>query len=174
VIRGRNDPAGLAPAIRRAIWSVDKDQPVVRVATMDQLLATSAAERRFALTLFEAFALAALVLAAAGIYGVVSGSVSERTREIGVRAALGASRGNILALVVRHAMTLTAFGVAIGLAGAAAASQVLVTMLFGVSPLDPVTYFGVIGLLTAVAIVACAVPAWRAARVDPAITLRTE
>jgi putative ABC transport system permease protein len=174
VIRGRGDPAALAPAIRQAIWSVDKDQPVVRVATMDQLLATSAAERRFALMLFEAFALAALVLAAAGIYGVVSGSVAERTREIGVRAALGASRGSILALVVRHGMTLTAFGVGIGLAGAAAASQVLATMLFGVSPLDPLTYFGVIALLTAVAIVACAVPAWRAARVDPAITLRTE
>ena len=123
VVRARGDAAALAPAIRNAIWSVDKDQPIVRVATMDDLLAASAAERRFALILFEAFALVALVLAATGIYGVLSGSVTERTREIGVRSALGASRGDILALVVRQGMTLTGLGVAIGLAGAVAASQ---------------------------------------------------
>jgi ABC-type antimicrobial peptide transport system permease subunit len=126
------------------------------------------------LTLFEAFALAALVLAAAGIYGVLSGSVAERTREIGVRSALGASRGSILALVMRQGLMLTGLGVVIGLAGAAAASQTIATMLFGVSPADPVTYVGVIALLGAVSVVACAVPAWRAARVDPASTLRAE
>jgi putative ABC transport system permease protein len=174
VVRGTGDAAALAPAVRQAVWSVDKDQPVVRVATMDHLLAASAAERRFALTLFSAFALAALVLAAAGIYGVLAGSVAERTREIGVRAALGASRRDILALVLRHGMTLTGLGVVFGLAGAVAATQALVTMLFGVSRLDPVTYGSVVGVLAGVAALACGVPAWRAAQVDPAITLRAE
>ncbi len=115
VVRARGDAAALAPAIRSAIWSVDKDQPIVRVATMESLLAQSEAQRRFALILFEAFALVALLLAATGMYGVLSGRVTERTREIGIRAALGASRGNIVALVVRQGMTLTALGVAIGL-----------------------------------------------------------
>jgi putative ABC transport system permease protein len=174
VVRARGDAAALAPAIRQAVWSVDKDQPVVRVATMDELLSASAAERRFALILFEAFALAALVLAAAGVYGVIAGSVAERTREIGVRSALGASRRDILALVVRQGMTLTGAGVAIGLAGAAGASRAIAAMLFGVSRLDPVTHIGVIGLLAAAALIACGVPAWRAARVNPATTLRAE
>jgi ABC-type antimicrobial peptide transport system permease subunit len=141
---------------------------------MDHLLAASAAQRRFALILFEAFALVALVLAATGIYGVLSGSVTERTREIGVRSALGATRGNILALVFRHAMTLTGLGVLIGLSGAVAASRALITLLFSVSPLDPITYFGMIALLMGVSAIACWVPAWRAARVDPAITLRAD
>ncbi len=174
VVRTRGGAGALAPAIREAIWSVDKDQPIVRVATMDHLLAASAVERRFALILFEAFALAALLLAAAGIYGVLSGSVAERAREIGVRSALGATRGNILALVFRQGLKLTALGVVIGLAGAAAASQAISAMLFGVSPLDPVTYLGVIVLLQAVAVIACWLPAWRAARLDPASTLRAE
>ena len=108
VVRTHGDAAALAPAIRSAIWSVDKNQPIVRVATMDNLLASSEAQRRFALILFEAFALVALVLAATGMYGVLAGSVTERMREIGIRAALGASRGDILALVVRQGMTLTA------------------------------------------------------------------
>jgi len=153
---------------------VDKDQPIVRVASMDDLLAASAASRRFALTLFEAFALAALVLAAAGIYGVLAGSVAERTREIGVRAALGASRTDIVSLVVGQGMRLTALGIVLGLAAATVATQALVTLLFGISRLDPVTYGGVIVLLVLTAAVACAVPAWRASRVDPATTLRTE
>lgn len=174
VVRTHGDAAVLAPAIRNAIWSVDKDQPIVRVATMDDLLATSAAERRFVLILFEAFALVALILAATGIYGVLSGSVTERTREIGVRVALGATRGDILTLVVRQGMTLTGLGLAIGLSGAMAASRTLVNLLFGVSRLDPMTYLGVIALLLGVSGVACWVPAWRAGRVDPSITLRAE
>ena len=174
VVRAHGDATPLAPAIRQAVWSVDKDQPIVRVATLDTLVAASAAERRFALVLFEAFALAALLLAAAGIYGVLAGSVAERTREIGVRSALGASRADILALVVGHGMRLTGAGIAIGLVSASAASSAVAAMLFGISRLDPVTYIGVVGLLTGVAVIACSVPAWRAVSVDPATTLRAE
>jgi putative ABC transport system permease protein len=174
VVRARFDAAALAPAIRNAIWSVDKDQPIVRVVTMDALVSATAAERRFALILFEAFALVSLVLAATGIYGVLSGSVTERMREIGVRSALGASRSDILSLVVRQGMTLTGLGVVIGLSGAVAASRAIVTLLFGVSRLDPITYVGVVALLLGVSGIACWVPAWRAARVDPSITLRAE
>lgn len=146
----------------------------MRIATMANLLAASAAVRRFALILFEAFALVALVLAAIGTYGVLSGSVTERMREIGVRSALGASRGDIQALVVRQGITLTAFGAVLGLAGAVVASRALVTLLFGVSRLDPITYLGVVALLLGVSGIACWIPAWRAARVDPSITLRSE
>ena len=174
VVRTRGDAAALAPAVRSAIWSVDKDQPIVRVATMENLLAASEAQRRFALILFEAFALVALLLAATGIYGVLAGSVTERMREIGIRAALGASRGNVLGLVLRQGMVLTAVGMGIGLMGAAAASQAITTLLFGISPLDLITYLGVVALLGAVSGFACGVPAWRAAQVDPSITLRAE
>ncbi|HSD31706.1 MAG TPA: ABC transporter permease [Gemmatimonadales bacterium] len=174
VVRARGDPAPLAPALRRAIWSVDKDQPIVRVATMDALLTASAGERRFVLIVFEAFALVALLLAATGIYGVLSGGVTERTREIGVRSALGASRAEILGLVVRQGMTLTGLGLAVGLVAAGVASRGLTALLFGVSRLDPATYLGVALLLALVAALASGIPAWRAARIDPAIALRSE
>ncbi|MEP6732510.1 MAG: ABC transporter permease [bacterium] len=174
VIRSNGNISVLAPTIRSAIWSVDKDQPIVRVAMMEDLLAATAAQRRFALTLFEAFALAAIVLATAGIYGVLSGGVAERTREIGVRSALGASRRDILTLVLRQGMTLTAIGIAIGVLGAIAATRSITAMLFGVSRLDPMTYVTVVALLGAVSAIACFLPAWRAAHIEPATTLRTE
>jgi putative ABC transport system permease protein len=174
VVRAHGDAAALAPAIRRAVWSVDKDQPIVRVATMESLLSASEAERRFALIVFEAFALAALALSAIGIYGVLSGNVAERTREIGVRAALGASGGNILGLVVRQGMRLTLLGLVLGLGAAALASRAVVSLLFDISRLDPATYAGVVALLLGVAAIACWAPAWRAARVDPSIALRAE
>jgi len=141
---------------------------------MTTWVAASTAVRRFTMIVFEAFALVALVLAATGIYGILAGGVTERRREIGVRTALGASRREILSLVVRQGMGLTGFGMLIGLFAAGLASRALVTLLFGVSTLDPVTYAGVIVLLLAVALLACGVPAWRAARIDPAQTLRTE
>jgi predicted permease len=174
VVRARGDAAAQTAAIKNAIWSVDRDQPIVRVATMESLLATSEAERHFVLILFEAFGLVALVLAATGIYGVLSGGVTERMREIGVRVAVGATRGDILALIIRQGVLLTGLGVVIGLAGAMAASQALITLLFGVSRLDPLTYLGVIGLLAGVSLIACGLPAWRAAQIDPASTLRAE
>lgn len=174
VVRAENEPAALAGAVQQAVWSIDKSQAIARVATMDDLLATSAAQRRFALTLFEAFALTALLLAAAGLYGVLSVGVAERTQEIGVRAALGATRGAIIGLIVRQGIVLTSLGIAIGLVGAAAATRAIETMLFGVSPMDAVTYGGVIALLAVVAMLASGVPAWRAARVDPTTAIRAE
>ncbi len=174
VVRARGDAAALAPSIRDAIWSVDKDQPVTRVATMEVLVSGSAAERRFALILFEAFGITALVLAAIGLYGILAGSVAERSREIGVRAALGATRGDIVALILRQGLTMTAIGMAIGLGGALLATRALVTLLFGISRLDPATYAGVVVLLVVASGLACWLPAWRAARVDPAIALRAE
>ena len=174
VVRGRGAPATLAPAVRAAIWSVDKDQPVVRVATMRELVEASVADRRFALVVFEAFGVAALVLAAIGLYGILSVSVTERTREIGVRSALGASSRDILALVLRQGMVLAAVGVALGLVLAWAASRSLAALLFELPPLDPVTYASVVALLLGVSALACWGPAWRAARLDPAITLRAE
>jgi putative ABC transport system permease protein len=172
VVRSGGNVAALAPAAKAAIWSVDRNQAIVRVATMDRLLAATAADRWFALTLFETFGLVALLLAAIGIYGVLSGNVVERMREMGVRSALGASPSDILTLVIRQGMTMTALGMAIGVSAAVVASRALVTLLFGVSHLDPVTYVGVIVLLGGVALIACGLPAWRAARVDPARSLR--
>ena len=174
VIRAHRDAAALAPAMRESVRSIDKDQPILRVSTMDDLLAATASERRFALILFQAFALSALLLAAAGIYGVLAGMVTQRTREIGVRSALGASRGEIVMLIVRQAITLTGFGVAIGLFAAVLVTQAIVAMLFQISSLDPPTYFAVIALLCSVAVLASALPAWRASRINPAITLRAE
>jgi putative ABC transport system permease protein len=174
VVRSDENPATLVPSITRAVWSVDKDQPITRIATLESLVARSAAERRFALTLFEVFAVVALALAALGIYGVLSGSVAERTREIGVRVALGASRHDVLKLVVQQGLILTTIGVAIGVAGATAASSAILVLLFGTSPLDPLTYVSVVAVLAGVSLLACILPARRAAWIDPAITLRAE
>jgi len=174
VVRTRGDALTFAPAVRDAIWSVDRDLPIERIASVENLLAASARERRFVLILFEAFGLAALTLAAIGIYGVVAGSVNERTREISVRAALGATRGDILVLVMRQGMAMSAVGLAIGLCGALAAGRALTSLLFSVTWLDGVTYFGAAALLLGVSVIACLIPARRAASIDPAQALRAE
>jgi putative ABC transport system permease protein len=174
VVRTYGDPAALARPVQDAVRALDQDQPVVRVATMTSLVAASESQRRFALIVFEAFAAAALALAAIGIYGILAGAVTERTREIGLRAALGATRTQIVGLVVRQGLALSAAGAAIGLAGAAAASRGLSTLLFGVSRLDPLTYAVSAALLAGVALAACFTPAWRAVSVDPSTALRAE
>ena len=174
VIRGVGNTAKLAPAIRKAIWSVDKDQPIVQVAMMDDLLAASEADRRFALILFETFGLVALVLAAAGIYGVVSSTVTERTREIGVRLALGAERRNVLNLILRQGLKLTLGGIGVGLLMSWAVTRLLTNLLYGVSAKDPSIFGGVAFVLIVVALLACYWPARRATKIDPLIALRHE
>jgi putative ABC transport system permease protein len=174
VVRTAGDPASLSGDVERAIWSVDPTPPLVRVATMSELVERSEGQRRFALTIFAAFGLAAVALAVVGLYGVVAGSVEERTREIGVRAALGASPARVASLVVRQGMALAAVGMIVGAAGAAAVSRGLASLLYGVTPLDFGTYGGTVALLLGMALLACGVPAARAARIDPAVTLRAE
>jgi putative ABC transport system permease protein len=174
VVKVRGDATSAVPALRRAIWSADKNQPIVRVATVDDLVAASSATRRFALLLFESFAAAALMLAAIGLYGLLSGIVTERHREIGIRGALGASRSEIVALVARQGFVLVGAGIVAGLFAALAASRALATLLYGITQLDPMTYAASAALLVGVAALACAVPAWRAVRIDPAVALRHE
>jgi putative ABC transport system permease protein len=174
VVRTRTNAAALGPDIRKVIWSVDKDQPISRLATMDELLAASAGERRFAMILFETFGLVALVLSASGIYGVLSGSVTERTREIGVRLALGAQRRDVLGLILRQGVTLTLSGVGIGLAAAWALTRLLTKLLYGIDPTDRLIFGVVALLLTVVAMLACYLPAHRASKVDPLVALRQE
>ena len=174
VVRTNGDPAAFHPAIRKAIASASSIPAITRVATMDELIAASEAERHFALTVFGMFAAAALVLAALGLYGVIAGRVAERTREIGLRSALGATPQKILALVLRQGLALAALGVAIGVAGAIAATQGLGSLLYEVTAVDPLTYGAVIVLMLAVAAAASWLPAARAARVDPTAALRAE
>ena len=174
VVRTHGDPAAIASAVRRAVASIDPSQPIARMATMDQVIATSTAQRQLALTLFAAFGIAAVLLAAFGIYGVLAGSVAERTPEIGLRSALGATPADIVAMVLRQGARLAALGVVLGLAGALALTRFLRTLLFGIAPTDPVTLGAVAVVLVAVAIAACLVPARRAVRVDPITALRAE
>jgi ABC-type antimicrobial peptide transport system permease subunit len=148
--------------------------PIVRLATMQELVAASEAQRRFTLVVFAAFAAAALVLATLGLYGVIAGGIARRMRELGVRSALGASPRKLVGMVLLRGMALTATGVAIGAVGAAGAGRALSALLFGVGAADPVTYAGVVVVIVAAAAAACWIPARRAASVDPSIALRAE
>jgi putative ABC transport system permease protein len=168
------DATQLVAAARAQVKAFDQDQIIWRTQTLEQLLGTSVAPRRFNMMLLGIFAGVALVLAAVGLYGVMSYSVSWRTHEIGIRMALGAKRGDVLRLVVRQGMTLTLIGLSIGLIAAFFMSRVLVGLLYGVSAKDPLTFAGVSIVLLVVALLACLMPARRATRVDPIIALRTE
>jgi putative ABC transport system permease protein len=174
VVRTAGDPSALAGAVRRTIAAIDPTQPIVKIVTMDEVVAASTSQRRLALVLFGAFATAALLLAIAGIYGVLAGSVSERTREIGVRSALGATPGRLIASIVGQGGRLAALGILLGLGGSLALTRYLQSLLFGVAPNDPATLVGVCVLLVGVTLAACLVPAARAARVDPSAALRSE
>jgi putative ABC transport system permease protein len=172
VVRTPSDPGAIAPMLTAAVAEIDRDQPLGTLLTMDRLIADSVAPRRLNLWLVSAFALLALVLTSAGLYGVMSYLVAQRTHEIGVRMALGASRGSVLAMMLRQIGMLTLGGIAVGIGGALGLTRWLASLLFGVSARDPLVYVGVSAVLALVAVAAVAVPSSRATRVDPLLALR--
>ncbi|HEX5888454.1 MAG TPA: FtsX-like permease family protein, partial [Pyrinomonadaceae bacterium] len=169
-----SDASQLTQAARAEVKAFDSNQIIWRAQTLEDLLGTSVAPRRFNMLLLGIFASVALVLAAVGLYGVMSYSVSWRTHEIGIRMALGAKRADVLRLVIRQGMTMALIGLVVGLIGAFAMSRVIAGLLYGVSPKDPLTFAGVSIVLLAVALLACLLPARRATRVNPIVALRSE
>lgn len=174
VVRTKNDPTSLASLIRREVAALDPQQPVARTATLDELMQASTAQPRFRTFLLGSFAGLALLLSAIGIYGVMAYTVGQRTREIGVRMALGARPRDILKLIFGESMTLALLGVLLGLVGAYSVTRVMKTLLFGITSTDPFTFAGVTLLLFSVAFLSSYIPARRASRVDPVIALRYE
>ena len=174
VVRTEGDPLQAATAARRKLGDLDPDLPMSNVRTMEQWISGNSARPRLNSVLLEVFSGIALVIAAIGIYGVLSYSVNQQVREIGVRVALGARRSEVLRLVVQEGMTMALAGIAVGLAAAFGVSRVLATLLFGVQPRDPLTFGAVAAILTLVAMAACVLPAWKASRIDPVIALRCE
>jgi len=172
VIRTQGDPLSLVGGVRKEVNALDPDQPIAAIRPMTEWVAMSVAGARYRTTLLGLFALLAMILAATGIYGVMSYSVAQRTHEIGVRMALGARIGDVLKLVLRRAMLLAFVGIGIGIVGAVALTRYLGTLLFGVKPIDIITFVGVAVLLALVVLVACLFPARRAAKIDPLQSLR--
>ena len=172
VIRTSIEPLSLAASARDAIWSVDKDQTVADIDTMEHIVAEAVARQRFSMLLLGLFATLALLLASVGIYGVMTYSVAQRTHEIGIRIALGARRADVLQMTIKQGLRLVGAGMILGLAAAFILTRVLESLLFGISATDPVTFFGISLVLLAVAILASYLPALRATKVDPIIALR--
>ncbi len=174
VIRTKGDPQSLAGAARQAVWSIDRNQPVSNVMTLDDLLDQEVAQRRVQAMLLGALAGVALILACVGIYGMLSYLVTQRTQEIGVRVALGADAAHVFRTVAGQGMGLTAMGIGIGLSASLVLSRLLFSLLFGVKATDPLTYLAALGVFTTVALLACYIPARKASKVDPMVALRYE
>jgi putative ABC transport system permease protein len=174
VVRASGDPLALTASVREAVREVDRDQPIANIRSMDQIMSSMAGQSRFGALLLGVFAAVALLLSAIGIYGVIAYSVAQRTREVGIRMALGAQGRSVLGLVIGQGMKFVLIGVGVGIAGALALTRVLSSLLFNVSATDPLTFVGVSTLLALVALLACYVPARRATKVDPMIALRRE
>jgi putative ABC transport system permease protein len=174
VARTTGEPMQVAASVERAIHEIDRDLPVVSIRSMNQLMAISLAARRLTLVLLMSFAALALLLAGIGIYGVVSYSVKQRTRELGIRVALGAQAGDVLKLILAQGLKLALIGVVIGLAAAFALTRWMESLLFGVRPTDPLTFGVVAVVLLCVSLLACWIPARRATKVDPMVALRIE
>jgi ABC-type antimicrobial peptide transport system permease subunit len=164
----------MAAAVKQQVWKTDPQLPITLVKTMNEVAEGSFAARRFYMLLLALFAGLALLLAAVGIYGVMSYAVTQRTQEIGIRMALGARGSDVLKLIIRNGLTLTMVGVVIGIAGAVALTRLLRTLLFGVTPTDSLTFITVSAVLILVALLACYLPARRATKVDPLVALRYE
>ena len=174
VVRAKVEPLSLTKAVRSAVWSVDQDQPIANVRTMQQVQSDSIARQRFNMLLLAIFAALALVLAVVGLYGVMSYTVAQNRREIGIRIALGAQSCDVLRLVIGQGLVLTLLGVGMGVLGAIGLTRLIANLLFGISPTDPLTFVGVSVLLVVVALLACYLPARRAMKVDPMVALRYE
>src|SRR5215813_6591114 len=174
VVRTQIDPAMMTRAIRHELDSLDKDQPIENVRTMTQLVARSVTQRRLSVQILSGFAGLAMLLAAIGLYGVLAYNVAQRRREIGVRMALGAQKSDVLALVIGRGVRLTLAGLGLGLLAALALTRVMGSLLYEIKPSDPITYLGVSGLLLAVGLLACWLPARRATKIDPIVSLRYE
>jgi putative ABC transport system permease protein len=174
VVRTEVEPAGLTAPVREAVWSIDKDQPVSNIRSMEEILSESIARQRFSMLLLGIFAGIAMLLGAVGIYGVVSYSVAQRAHEIGVRMALGARSSNVLRMIVGHGLKLVLVGVVIGVAAASMLTRLMESLLFGITATDPATFVVIPVILLAAATLASYIPARRAARIDPLLALRYE
>jgi len=174
VIRSTVDPTSLIAAVRSAVTEIDKTVPITQIETMDRIVTESVMQPRFNMVLLILFSSIALLLSAAGIYGVTAYSVTQRTHEVGIRLALGAQLGDVLRLILKQGLAVIAVGIVIGLIAAFALTRLLRTLLFGVSATDPLTFIAISLLLAFVALVACYVPARRATKVDPLVALRYE